>query len=117
MDEKEMKNRTKRFAKDVILLCRGLPNNQEGRLISGQLFRAGTSVGSNYRASCRARSRAEFIAKLGIVEEEADESMFWMEIMKEMQILEGKEINRLYKEANEILAIVVSSIKTARKNK
>ena len=117
MNEKEMKNRTKRFAKDVIFLCREIPNNQEGRLIRGQLFRAGTSVGANYRASCRARSRAEFIAKLGIVEEEADESAFWMEILREMEIMEGKEIDRILKEANEILAIVVSSIKTARKNK
>ena len=117
MDEREMKDRTRKFAKDVIALCRRLPNNQEGRLISGQLFRAGTSVGSNYRASCRARSRAEFVAKLGIVEEEADESAFWMELLIEMKIMVGKEIDTLLKEANEILAIIVASIKTARKNK
>jgi four helix bundle protein len=73
MDPEHLKNRTKGFAKRVIKLCRNLPRTEEGRLIRNQLFRAGTSVGANYRASCRARSRADFIAKVGIVLEETDE--------------------------------------------
>lgn len=117
MNEKDMKKRTKEFAKRIVMFCRMLPEDREGRLIGNQLFRCGTSVGSNYRASCRARSRAEFIAKLGIVEEEADESVFWLEMLKELKIAEGKELEWLINEANEILAIVIASIKTARKNK
>ena len=81
MNKEDMKRRTKDFAKNVILLCRELPNNREGYLIGNQLFRAGTSVGANYRAVCSARSRADFISKLGIVEEEADESLFWLELL------------------------------------
>ena len=74
MNEEQMKRRTKEFAKQIIKLCRQLPNNREGRLIGDQLFRAGTSVVANYRSACRAKSRADFISKLSIVEEEADES-------------------------------------------
>jgi four helix bundle protein len=77
VDAEELKERTKRFALRVLKLVAALPNNVQGRAIGNQLVRAGTSVGSNYRAACRGRSKAEFIAKLGIVEEEADESAFW----------------------------------------
>jgi len=81
MTPKELKDRTKRFAVDVIHLCRELPPTVDGRRLGQQLLDAGTSVAANYRASCRARSRAEFIAKLGVVLEEADESLFWLELM------------------------------------
>ncbi len=117
MNSEEMKKRTKEFAKEIIKLCRILPKNQESRLISNQFFRAGTSVAANYRAACRARSRADFISKMGIVEEEADESLFWLELIKELELCKNTLIPQLLKEGNEILSIVVSSINTARKNK
>jgi len=117
MNPEEMKKRTKIFAIEIIKLCRILPKNQESRLISNQLFRAGTSVAANYRAACRARSRAEFISKMGIVEEEADESLFWLELVKELELSKNNLVSQLLKEGNEILSIVVSSINTARKNR
>ena len=117
MNPEEMKKRTKEFAKEIIRLCRILPKNQESKLISNQLFRAGTSVAANYRAACRARSRAEFISKMGIVEEEADESLFWLELIKELELCKDPLVHRLLAEGNEILSIVVSSINTARRNK
>ncbi|MFQ5637494.1 MAG: four helix bundle protein, partial [bacterium] len=80
MNQEMMKRRTKDFAKQVIRFCRTLPENREGRLIGNQLFRSGTSVAANYRAACRARSKRDFISKMGIVEEEADESFFWFEV-------------------------------------
>ena len=86
MNPEAMKDRTKKFAKRIILLCRKLPKNREGNLIGNQIFRSGTSVASNYRAACRARSKAEFIAKMGIVEEEADETLFWLEVIEEVEI-------------------------------
>ena len=112
-----MKRRTKDFAKEIINLCRELPNTREGRLIGDQAFRSGTSVAANYRAACRGRSKAEFISKLAIVEEEADETLFWLEILKEMNIYDKAAIDLLMRENNEIIAIIVSSIKTARTNK
>lgn len=86
MHESELVQRTKDFAKKIIGFCRVLPNNREGRLIGDQLFRSGTSVAANYRAACRGRSKAEFISKLSIVVEEADEAQFWLELIKEMNI-------------------------------
>jgi four helix bundle protein len=112
-----MKNRTKKFAKQIIYLCRKLPKNREGYLIGNQIFRSGTSVASNYRAACRGRSKAEFIAKMGIVEEEADETLFWLEVIEEVEIFDKDSISPLMRECNEILSIVVSSINTARKRK
>ena len=88
MNEAQMKKRTKDFAKEIVKLCRILPDNREGRLIGNQIFRSGTSIAANYRAACRARSIAEFISKLSIVEEEADETLFWLEMIKELEILE-----------------------------
>ena len=117
MNEALMKKRTKEFAKSVILLCRTLPNNREGRLIGDQLFRSGTSVAANYRAACRGRSKAEFISKLAIVEEEADETMLWLELLKELKISDETRVDDLISESNEIVAIIVSSIKTVKKNK
>ncbi len=112
-----MKDRTKKFAKRIIFLCRKLPKNREGYLIGNQIFRSGTSVASNYRAACRGRSKAEFIAKMGIVEEEADETLFWLEIIEEVEIFDRDLISPLKRECHEILSIVVSTINTARKRK
>jgi four helix bundle protein len=117
MNPEVIKDRTKNFAKQIILLCRKLPKNREGNLIGNQIFRSGTSVASNYRAACRARSKAEFIAKMGIVEEEADETLFWLEVIAEVEIFNKDSISSLMQECNEILSIVVSSINTARKRK
>jgi len=115
MNENQLKIRTKEFAKNIIQLCRKLPNNREGRLIGNQIFRSGTSVAANYRAACRGRSKAEFISKLAIVEEEADETMLWLELIKEMSIYDDQMIDQLIRESNEIIAIIVSSIRTTRK--
>ena len=104
-----------RFLEDP--LCRDLPNNREGRIIGDQMLRSATSTASNYRAACRARSRADFISKLGIVEEEADETMFWLEFITELAIIDATRTAPLMKENDEILAMIVSSIKTARENK
>jgi len=113
VNENEMKTRTKRFALDVIRLVSKLPKTTEGRVVGNQLIRLGTSVGANYRAACRGKSKADFIAKLGIVEEEADESCYWLEIIIEGKILPDEQVQALLKEANEITAIVVASRKTA----
>ena len=117
MTEKELLQRTKKFALRIIKLVNALPNNAAGRAIGGQLIRSGTSVASNYRASCRGRSKAEFIAKLGIVEEEADESAFWLELIIESNLMEEKLIIDLLKEANELTAIFAQSRITAKGKK
>ena len=114
MTPKQLKDRTKRFAVDIIQLCRELPTTLDGRTIGGQLIRCGTSVAANYRASCRARSRAEFLAKMGTVEEESDESLFWLELMVDCNLVSQERVARLAKEADELTAIMVASIKTAR---
>jgi len=112
----QLKARTKEFAKKIIELCRKLPDNREGRLLGNQVFRSGTSVAANYRAACRSRSKAEFISKLAVVGEEADETLFWLELIKEMKTLETPLLIDLATESNELVAIVVSSIRTAKKN-
>ncbi|MCC7146401.1 MAG: four helix bundle protein [Phycisphaeraceae bacterium] len=109
-----LQQRTKTFALRVLRLCRALPKSADGRILAGQLIRSGTSVGANYRSACRARSRAEFLAKLGIVEEEADESCFWLELIMEDAMLPAKRIQPLWQEAQEILAMVVASRQTSR---
>jgi four helix bundle protein len=114
MNEKELKQRTKRFSLGIIRLVSLLPKNKEGQAIGNQLIRCGTSVGTNYRSACRGRSRAEFIAKLGTVEEEADESAFWMELIIESGLLEKQLVEPLLKEANELVAIMVASRKSAK---
>jgi len=114
VDQEEMKKRTKDFAKRVINLCRQLPETREGRLIGNQIFRSGTSVGANYRAACRGRSKAEFIAKLGIVLEEADETLYWLEILSETKIVKANLLKSLMKEADELVGIFVASLKTAK---
>ena len=116
MDKEQLKTRTKQFALRIIRLVQALPNSLEGRIIGKQLISAGTSVGANYRSACRGRSRAEFLSKLGIVEEEADESAFWLELIIEAKLLDAKMVNPLLQEANEIVAIMVSAKKTTRQN-
>ena|SRR5947209_14104161 len=98
-------------------LVEALPQKRTAEVIGKQLLRCGTSVGANYRAACRAKSQADFIAKMGIVEEEADESIYWIELLVESNLVEKNRITNLLDEANQIVAIIVSSIKTARRNK
>ena len=113
MDAEDLKKRTKRFALRILKLVAALPDTVQGRTVGGQLVRAGTSVGSNYRAACRGRSRAEFIAKVGVVLEEADESAFWLELIIEGQLLKTVLVQPLLDEANELICIMASSRITA----
>lgn len=113
MDANELRNRTRQFALRVMRLVRALPKTVDGRAVAEQLVRSGTSVGANYRACCKARSKAEFIAKLGIVEEEADESCFWLELIVEAEMLKPQRVHPLLKEANELTAIIAQSRKSA----
>ena len=117
MNKDEMKQRTRQFALRVIRLVESLPKGRIADVISSQLLRSGTSVGANYRAACRAKSSADFVYKMGIVEEETDESLYWMELLIEAGIVVSKKLESLMKKADELLAITVASIKTARKTK
>jgi four helix bundle protein len=117
MDQHELAQRTKEFAKRVIRLCQKLPRTQEARLIGGQIFRSGTSVGANYRAACRGRSRAEFIAKMGVVLEEADETLYWLELLGESAIVKPALLGGLMREANDLVSIFVATLRTAKSNK
>lgn len=112
----DLATRTKQFALRVMRLVNQLPTTVEGRAIGNQLMRSATSVGANYRAARRARSRREFIAKLGIVEEEADESSYWLELIIEGKVMEQKLVQPLLDESNEIVSMIVQSLKTAKKN-
>ena len=112
MNEQEFKKRTKELALRVIKLVISLPKNTVSEVIGKQLIRSGTSVGANYRAACRARSTADLIAKLRIVEEEADESLYWMELIVEAKLVEVTNLRSIMSETNEILAMTVASIKT-----
>lgn len=114
MDEATFKQRTKRFGLAVITMVEALPRSRTAEIIGRQLLRAGTSVGANYRAACRGRSPSDVIAKLGIVEEEADESIYWVELLIEAGIVAPSNAEALRKEANELLAMTVASIKTLR---
>jgi four helix bundle protein len=111
----QLKKRTKLFALRIIKLVRALPMSSEGKVIGVQLLRCGTSVGANYRAVCRARSHAEFLAKLGIVIEEADESAFWLEMISDAGLLPEKRLVDLRSEAEQLVAILNASRTTARK--
>jgi four helix bundle protein len=114
MTPTELKARTKTFALRIIKLTRAIPKNDDaGRVIAKQIVRSGTSVAANYRASCRARSQAEFIAKIGTVEEEADETALWLELLIESEIMSARKLSALLTEANELTAIMASSRKTA----
>jgi four helix bundle protein len=112
MHEQEFKQRTKALALRVIKLVSSLPKNTVSEVIGKQLIRSGTSVGANYRAACRARSTADLIAKLRIVEEEADECLYWMELMVEAKLVDVANLRSIMSETNEILAMTVASIKT-----
>jgi four helix bundle protein len=114
MDERELQTRTKQFALRVMKLVGALPNDSVARAIGNQLVRSGTSIGANYRAACRGRSKAEFIAKLGIVVEEADESAYWLELIIEGELLSANLVEPLLQEANELTAIMVASRKTSQ---
>jgi four helix bundle protein len=109
MTPDELKRRTKQFALRILKLVAALPNTVQGRAIAGQLVRAGTAVAANYRASCRGRSKAEFIAKIGTVEEEADESAFWLELIIEGGLLKQQVVQPLLTEAGELTRIMAKS--------
>ncbi len=113
MGEQELKNRTKAFALRVMKLVGALPDGSVARTIGNQLIRSGTSIGANYRAACRGRSRAEFIAKLGVVVEESDETCYWLELIIDGQLIARHLVEPLLQEANELTAIMVASRKTA----
>jgi four helix bundle protein len=112
--QEELRARTKKFALRVIRLFKNLPRSSEAQILGRQLLRSGTSVGANYRAAGRARSAAEFSAKIGIVLEEADESVFWLECLIETGIVKRELLQDLLKEANELVAIFAASYRTAR---
>ena len=114
MNQGELKARTKRFGVQVIGLVDSLPRTAAGRAIGNQLIRSGTSVVANYRAACRGRSKTEFIAKLGVVIEEADESAFWLELIVESGMLEPESVSPLHHEAEELTAIFAASVRTAK---
>jgi four helix bundle protein len=110
----ELKKRTKQFAIRIVRLYQALPKRDEARVIGKQVLRSGTSVAANYRAVCRARSKAEFVAKMGVVVEEIDETVFWLELLVEAGILAQSRMESLQKEATELLAIFAASQHTAR---
>jgi four helix bundle protein len=109
-----LKRRTKNFALDIIKLTRLMPKDLASITIARQVVRSGTSVAANYRSACRGKSKSEFIAKLAIAEEEADETQLWLELMVESEIVKPALVNELIKEAGELVSIFVASIKTAR---
>ena len=117
MNAQDLKERTKQFALRVMRLVDVLPNTPKGRAIASQLVRSGTSVAANYRAACRGRSKAEFIAKVGIVEEEADETALWLELIISDKLLPEKKVAPLLKEANEVTAIMAASYISASRVK
>jgi len=113
----ELRERTKQFAIRIVRLFQALPKGTDAQIMGKQLLRCGTSVGANYRAVCRARSRNEFIARIAIVAEEADESVFWLELMEETKVLTPKQLEEILKEARELAAIFSASHKTAREHR
>jgi len=117
MTNKELKDRTQKFALDVIRFIETFPRTKAGDVLGKQLLRAACSVGANYRAACRAQSHTHFISKIGIVEEEADECLFWLELVQKSGMKNGDTVANLIKESNELTAIFTSSRKTARNNK
>ena len=114
MDADELKERTEKFALAIIRLASSIPRSPEADVIRHQLVSSGTSVGANYRAACRARSRAEFISKMGIVEEEADETGYWLELLTESGMAKPAQTAGLLKEARELIAIFSASRRTAK---
>jgi four helix bundle protein len=117
MDEKTFKTRTKKLAVAIIKQMDKLPHSRAADVIARQIIRSGTSIGANYRAACRAKSTADMINKMKIVEEEADETEYWLEILVEAELVKKEQISPIYKETDEILAMTVVSIKTLRNRK
>jgi len=116
MTKEELKNRTKQFALSIMKLVEYLPNTKAGRTVGNQIIRSGTSVAANYRSACRARSSADFISKITIVEEECDETLFWLELIADANLLKKEKLQELLKEANDLTAIFTASGKTAKQN-
>ena len=114
MNEEQFKARTRQLALEIISLVESLPRSRTGDVIGRQLLRSGTSIGANYRAACRGKSKADVISKLAIVEEEADETIYWLDLLIESKIVEPSRVDLLMKETNEIVAMVVASIRTLR---
>src|SRR6266498_868575 len=116
MNAEDLKKRTKKFGLQVIELTDSLPSKRNANVIGNQLLRSGTSVGANYRSACRARSKPDFISKASISIEEADESLYWMELLIESGLVPEAKLSSLMKEGDEIVAILTASVKTARAN-
>src|SRR5712671_6346953 len=116
-NEPDLKKRTKAFALRILKLVDALPKTTAGRALASQIVRSGTSVAANYRAACRARSTSDFIAKMGIVEEETDETLFWLELLEESGLVPAAKLTAIKREVDELIAITVASIKTARRNR
>lgn len=114
MDSEELKRRTKKFAVDVIKLVGGFPKTRSADVIGRQLIKSATSIGANYRSACRAQSHAHFVSKISIVEEEADEALYWLELALETGLVSNEKMKHLIDEANELTAIFTASRKTAR---
>lgn len=112
--QEQLRNRTKDFAIRIVRIFRTLPYKTEAQVLGKQLLRSGTAVAANYRASCRARSKAEWIAKIGIVVEEADESVFWLEMLSDCEIVQLKKLELILKEAHELSALFTASQRTSR---
>ena len=116
MSKAELLTRTKAFGLRILKLVDHLPRSTSGRAIGSQLVRSGTSVGANYRPACRSRSRAEFAAKLGVVAEEADETVYWLEVIRDGNLLPAKKLTELLKEADELTAIFTAGRRTSSRN-
>jgi len=116
-EDRGVEKRTKEFGLRVIELVQGLPKNGVADVLGCQFLRSGTSIGANYRAACRARSRADFVSRICVVEEEADEPAYWLELLVDAKMVSEAEISPLLKEANELTAIFAASGKTAKRNK
>lgn len=116
MSKAELLTRTKSFSLRILTLVDRLPRTTSGRAIGNQLVRCGTSVGANYRAACRSRSRAEFAAKLGIVAEEADETVYWLELLRDAKLLSEEKLSGLLHEANELTAIFTAGRRSSSRN-
>jgi four helix bundle protein len=116
MSNENLKLRTKQFALRVIRMFENMPETKTSKIIGNQLLRSGTSIGANYRAVCFAKSKRDFVNKLKMVEEEVDETMYWLELIEETGIFQKEKIVSIKTEASELMSIVVASIKTARKN-
>jgi four helix bundle protein len=115
-EPEELRTRTKRFAVRIVKLCDALPNKPSGWIIAKQILRSGTSIAANYRAACRSRSKAEFIARLCIVVEEADETLYWLELLSETGLMPASKLQSLMDEADQLTAIFVTARKTSRGN-